>query len=73
MGSNKNKAREVVIAEYEPHWYCPKCGELTDKSDEIDDWFDNGDCIDVVCHHVDPDDDECDRECGHRYVVDLRG
>lgn len=64
---------DSVIAEWEPHWDCPKCGELTERSDEAGDWYDNGDHISVVCHHVDPNDEDGERECGHQYTVDLKG
>lgn len=71
--SRKKRHMEIVIAEYDPHWDCPKCGELTQNCDEADDWCNNGDSISVVCHHADPSDEEGERECGHRYTVDLRG
>lgn len=64
---------ETVIAEWDPSWKCPKCGELTEGCDEADDWYNNGDRISVVCHHADPSDEAGERECGHRYTVDLRG
>lgn len=71
--SRRSRLLETVIAEYDPHWNCPKCGELTQNCDEAEDWSNNGDSISVVCHHADPSDEEGERECGHQYIVDLRG
>ena len=64
---------DFVVAEFDPRWDCPKCGELTQMCDEAQDWVDDGDSLTVICHHVDLDDEDGERECLHKYRVDLRG
>ena len=61
----------MVQAEYEAHWDCPKCENLTTQVDDEHIAFDDGETLRIKCKHdVDKGDYDLE-ECGHDYEVNL--
>lgn len=72
QGKRKQMTHEEVVAEYDPHWDCPKCKEMTSMADETVDWFvAGGEYADVVCSHGYDEGGDDLVPCSAKYRVKL--